>query len=1364
MAIPVNPAVCGSILVLLALANTGGGQEHVRVSAPRTFEGKRLIWMGDATTSGQQAFAAVAVQGRQRLSQAPRQPIEIPYEGHIAGLQAWWSAAFDSDNLYVLVRTNLPDAVFRTPRGGDEYGGDLFEVFVDPSGSGKHKYQFCANPVGLRYDSYQDQKSWDAGWAAAGVTDARGWEVRYTIPWDVFGDSFASDTRHVAINVGLFGSGQHVSWTGQWGDPGSYGRLVLGAPVRSVSRALDLGIRLDRKVYDSLDVTAQAIVAVDGELPDQSQLDLSIWTKESRVFHRQIPVAQTGAAWALVFDLRELAVGPYELRVGLVRDDTVLARALTRFSLVPLVQGATRPPLSGTIPILIQPNAAAAGEQILTTGVPLPRGTALSTEHFKLTGPHGAREIPLQIRVSSRWSPRGYIKWLLLDFPGRVSADSVTKYRLHYGPEVTRVHVSNPLKIEQDQNRIQVDTGPLQFSVRKRGFSFLESAIVNGQQLIDGSRITLTDEHGTVSEAAGDFDARVVIEEAGPLRAVIAAHGWFVAEGKRTGKYVMRIYAYRGEPLLRVFHTFIVTTPTKTLRYRNIALESHLTKAGRVLFGIAGAPPVAATGPHAYLIQESYDRLRVAEVREGREAELAIAKQSAGWVQSGGVGVAVRDVWQNFPKELEVENQMMRVHFWPRHSGTPRHPPQAVNARDIHMLWFAHEGKLLDFSIPKEYAQFHDKDDANTHEFYYIPAAIKNQSDEALGIAKTHEMVWTFGADEHEAGRQFSALTQDIGCLPAPQWIGKSGAVGMLHPLDREQFPDVETALSRHFDWLQRSTEYMHDYGMWNFGDRHSRWDPANKRVPVNRTWANHHHGNPRTYWLLYLRSGDPKYLTAARRQALHLMDVDICHYSTPEYEAKGYPVGKIPGALCDYKGLVHWHSGNRLYDYNNLSDYLFYDYYLTGYRRAVDVARETADSVARFPRGGNSGRDGEGPVASLCFLYEATWDARLLPQLQTYVASLLESQTDASHELGPGAFPGWAGYAPWLPRYIHLARDPIAIRSLEKWCDFVTDNAFYGSGGAMWHDLTEGYRRFGKREYLSKGMAEMKLMLSDQFLQPGHFYDGFFTPALTLAGGYFSQRMPGFLAALASAERPLPPRYGISYYAPGMISMWLHRKSHYASQRYYKRWQGLPIVVARESADRTFRFTLKGALAPGRAWVTRGSDGVEVARASLQEEETILTVAADGDPGEYVLWVASDSDRPQVDFPVSDLHREVFAWHLLVSRRMQAMFFKTRRDARQAVINVAFGYDAGQAMVLRADGREVARVADGEMARARWNDLVFPVGPELRGELLHFIHGRNHDETEFYPAEGILPWLSLTPERYFTPQVELDPRRREGP
>jgi hypothetical protein len=1341
--------------------------DHIASVLPEVFDGNRILWIGSTSTGRQKTLSAVAVESKGRLTAAPRNPITKPYEGHIKGLDAWWQAAFDRENLYVFVRANMPDAQFRQPRGGDEYGGDLFELFIDPTASGNHKYQFCANPIGLRYDSYQNQKSWDADWTAKGAADEKGWQVLYTIPLDCFGKNHDPGTRTVGINVGVFGSGQHVSWTGHWGDPGSYSTLMFGEIAKPARRSLGLKLRLDRKVYDSLDLTAQALVNMDGETPDDCVLKLSLDSAGTQVSSHQVPMDQTsGSGLAFVIDLRDLKPGKHLLRVRIAKDETELATATVPFEVVPLVPGAVRPKLEGRIPILVQPDLVAStlGEQPVTTGVPMPRGAAMSAEHFKLLAPDGLTEVPLQARVSARWSPRGYAKWLLLDFPANVDAKRVTSYSLQYGAGVERMAVRNPLEISQDNDLITVDTGPLQFSIRKHGFSFLESAFLNGKKLIRGSRLTLTDEHGTVYDASGDLDCKVTIEEAGPLRAVIAAKGWFVAGGERVGQYVVRIYAWRGEPHLRVFHTFVVTEPTKTLRYRNIALESQLTSAGHAVFGIEDGDAVRATASNAYLVQESYDRLRVAQQNGNQKKVLATGQRSAGWVRSGNVSVAVRDMWQNFPKELEVEDDTLRVHFWPRHPGPVRHPTRTVTARDIHMLWFAHEGELLDFSIPGDYARFHDRDDAKTHEFYYIPNVLKDNSDEALGIARTHEMTWLFGASEDDTNSRMAALTRDIGCLPAPEWIGESGAVGMLHAVDRERFPDVETALSRHFDWLQRSTEFMHDYGMWNFGDRHSRWDPADNRVPVNRTWANHHHGNPRTSWLLYLRSGDTKYLTAARRQALHQMDVDICHYSTPEYEAKGYPVGKLPGALCDYKGLVHWHSGNRLYDYNNLNDYLYYDYYLTGYRRAVDVARETADSVARFPRGGNSGRDGEGPVASLAFLYEATWDARLLPQIETYVSVLLNSQTEADHEFGPGAFTGWAGYAPWLPRYIHLSRDPAAMKSLERWCDYTAANAFYGSGGAMWHDLAEGYRLFGKREYLEKGVAEMKLMISDQFLERGHFYDGFFTPALTLNGGYFSQRMPRFLAALALTEEKIRPRYGLSYYAPGMIRMWVNPKTHYASERYYRKWNGMPLAVVRKAADREFQFTLKGSLSPGQAWVTRADDGVEVSRTGLQEESTIIRVPVDGHTGEYVLWISTSHGRPWVEFPVSNLKKEVFAWELLISRRMQAMFFRTLPDADEAVISVAFGYDAGQPMVLKADGSEVARLPDGNMAKARWGDLAFPVTPDLRGELLHFIHGRNHDETNFHPKQGIIPWLSLTPEHYFVPQVKLDPRAKATP
>jgi hypothetical protein len=1367
----IAPVAIGIILTIGSTGLRAGGEanqapapseDHIASVIPESFNGNRILWIGSTNTGRQKTLSAVAVEGEDRLAAAPRNLIRKPYEGHIEGLDAWWQAAFDRENLYVFVRANMPGAKFRQPRGGDEYGGDLFELFIDPTVSGKHKYQFCANPIGLRYDSYQNQKTWDADWTAKGAADEKGWQVLYTIPLESFGENLKSGTRTIGINVGVYGSGQHVSWTGHWGDPGSYSSLVLGRIAKPARRSLGVKLRLDRKVYDSLDLTAQALVSIDGEVPDHSVLTLSLDSDGTQVSSHQVPMDQiSGTGLAFVIDLRDLNPGRHLLRVRFVREEDELGGATVPFEVVPLVPGAVRPKLAGRIPILVQPDMAAAtlGEQPVTTGVPLPRGTALSAEHFKLLAPDGRTEVPLQARVSARWSPRGYAKWLLLDFPAHVDSEHVTSYSLQYGPGVQRMPVSSPLKITQENGLISVDTGPLKFSVRKRGFSFLESASLNGKKLVRGSRITLTDEHGTVYDASADVDSEVTIEEAGPLRAVIAAKGWFVADSKRVGQYVVRICAWRGEPYLRVFHTFVVTEPTKTLRYRNIALESRLTDAGRAVFGIEGQDAVRATGSNAWLVQESYDRLRVAEKSGDLEKTLATGERSAGWVRSGSVSVAVRDMWQNFPKELEVENDTLRVHFWPRHPGPVRHPTKAVTARDIHMLWFAHEGELLDFSIPDDYARFHNVDDAKTHEFYYIPNVLKDNSDEALGIARTHEMIWLFGAGEDDTGSRLAALTQDIGCLPAPEWIDDSRAVGMLHPVDRERFPDVETALSRHFDWLQRSTEFMHDYGMWNFGDRHSRWSPGERRVPVNRTWANHHHGNPRTSWLLYLRSGDTKYLTAARRQALHLMDVDICHYSTPEYEARGYPVGKIPGALCDYKGLVHWHSGNRLYDYNNLSDYLFYDYYLTGYRRAVDVACETADAVARFPRGGNSGRDGEGPVASLAFLYEATWDARLLPQIETYVSVLLNSQTGEDHELGPGAFTGWAGYAPWLPRYIHLSRDPAAMKSLERWCDYTAANAFYGSGGAMWHDLAEGYRLFGKREYLEKGVAEMKLMLSDQFLEPGHFYDGFFTPALTLNGGYFSQRMPRFLAALSLTEEKIRPEYGLSYYAPGMIRMWVNPKTHYASERYYRKWNGLPLAVVRKAADREFRFTLKGELSPGHAWVTRAEDGVQVSRTGLQAETTSIRVPVDGHTGEYVLWISTSHGRPWVEFPVSNLEQEVFAPDLLISRRMQAMFFRTLPDANEAVISVAFGYDAGQPMVLKSDGSEVARLADGNMARARWGDLTFPVTPDLRGELLHLIHGRNHDEINFHLKQGIIPWLSLTPEYYFVPQVKLDPR-----
>ena len=44
---------------------------------------------------------------------------------------------------------------FKEPKGGDEYGGSLIEVFLDPGAEGKERFQFICNPLGRTCDSVE---------------------------------------------------------------------------------------------------------------------------------------------------------------------------------------------------------------------------------------------------------------------------------------------------------------------------------------------------------------------------------------------------------------------------------------------------------------------------------------------------------------------------------------------------------------------------------------------------------------------------------------------------------------------------------------------------------------------------------------------------------------------------------------------------------------------------------------------------------------------------------------------------------------------------------------------------------------------------------------------------------------------------------------------------------------------------------------------------------------------------------------------------------------------------------------------------------------------------------------------------------
>ena len=168
------------------------------------------------------------------------------------------------------------------------------------------------------------------------------------------------------------------------------------------------------------------------------------------------------------------------------------------------------------------------------------------------------------------------------------------------------------------------------------------------------------------------------------------------------------------------------------------------------------------------------------------------------------------------------------------------------------------------------------------NEYRYLRSA---RHANAMGLAKTHELLLEFepaAAPAAAVGPLSPAVRAflDPPCaMAAPAWMCASGVFGMLQPHSPEQFPEYERLLSENFDAEARLQAATRDYGMWNYGDGHTAWDTARGRwQDVYRVWRNTHHGCCRVPWLLYARSGDPKYLRAGVRNARHVLDLDFYH------------------------------------------------------------------------------------------------------------------------------------------------------------------------------------------------------------------------------------------------------------------------------------------------------------------------------------------------------------------------------------------------------------------------------------------------------------------------------------------------------
>lgn len=484
------------------------------------------------------------------------------------------------------------------------------------------------------------------------------------------------------------------------------------------------------------------------------------------------------------------------------------------------------------------PSPADAAAWPFVTGIPIPRGALADAKHVKLVDANG-NEVSAEFKALAHWSPsRDSIQWLRVAFLAPTMIVQAPKYQLLFGRGVTSAPVANPIRITQDDMSLSVTTGPLRFILDKKRGGILSSVSRHGRKLYtaDGtSGPYVEDDTGAIYRTAFEQRPHIIVEESGPLRAVVRVESWHVRDlssgttpfspaGVRLNKSITRYHAYSGLSCIEVDWTFVVTVDTRLVQCKDIGLRMSGARVAR--FGLDRDKDIEIAD--GYLLQKRPDQFVVRQLRGRSYADLAKGTKAPGWFATKNLAITLRDFWQTSPKELEINQSTMIVHAWPGHdepisetaTGTSRTQPL-----------------LLDFSGE---------------------STERIEARRALFLARPH--VW----------------------IKDPQWLVDSGVLG---PMDVNAAETWEDASLKNWEKL----DHAGYYGIWHWGympeSIRSSESPALSGSPSP--------GYLNTHWFLYACTGHAAHLRYARANTHHWRDIGIAHYSTPSFE-KRIPNGQV--------------------------------------------------------------------------------------------------------------------------------------------------------------------------------------------------------------------------------------------------------------------------------------------------------------------------------------------------------------------------------------------------------------------------------------------------------------------------------------
>lgn len=217
--------------------------------------------------------------------------------------------------------------------------------------------------------------------------------------------------------------------------------------------------------------------------------------------------------------------------------------------------------------------------------------------------------------------------------------------------------------------------------------------------------------------------------------------------------------------------------------------------------------------------------------------------------------------------------------------------------------------------------------------------------------------------------------------MPDRPWLDadvyrKAGVGPDIFVAEERQNQDVEIAL------MSRCDSHSRSYGMLNFGDAPDMNYTRQGRGKGMLVWTNNEYDFPHACALLYMRTGERRFLDYVIAAASHWMDVDVCHYSKDPLHMGGQWEHCRQHVLDSCMVCSHeWVEG------------LLDLYHFTGDERALETALGIGENVLRLletpmyqVRGESNARETGWALRSLTALYVETSDPKWLEKTEWIV------------------------------------------------------------------------------------------------------------------------------------------------------------------------------------------------------------------------------------------------------------------------------------------------------------------------------------------------------------------------------------------